>query len=149
MVEVGPNNLSDWQFIHAGLAEGPVRVVFAMGAYAERLQIERSDTSDNRLILDGGGGNWRVVMPGIHTGYEGVISHVTVRGFEVIGSRDKGIEWNADDQILIEDVVVYANTGSPAINLQYSNGSGHASTGFVVRNSHLYNQCGECIYIGA
>ena len=91
----------------------------------------------------------RAVVPGIHTGYEGPPRHrLTVRGFDVTGSRDKGIYWRAGDDILIEDNLVHGNRRSPALSLDYTSRTGHRSTSFVVRNNHVWDQDGECIYIG-
>ena len=147
--DASPSKPPNWKAIDQALASGPVRVVFAPEVYDERLEVQRSDRSENRLILDGGSGNKRATMPGITTGYDkNRVDYTTVRGFEVTGSRDKGVYWNAGDYILIEDVVVHDNKGSPAINLQYSNRTSMPSAEFVVRNSHVYNQSGECIYIG-
>jgi hypothetical protein len=88
-------------------------------------------------------------VPGIHTTYDDVArSHVTVRGFEVTGSDDKGIYWRAGDEVVIEDNVIHDNRGSPALSMDYANRSGLPSTSFVVRNNHVFNQRGECIYIG-
>lgn len=75
-------------------------------------------------------------------------SRITVRGFDVTGSEDKGIFWGAGDEIVIEDNLVHANAGTPAISLDYTSRSGHRSTAFAVRNNHVWDQAGECIYIG-
>lgn len=139
----------DWDAINAALELGPVRVVFAPQTYEERIDIQRSEPSENRLLLDGGTQGARASVPGILTAYDGEPqSHITLRGFEVTGSRDKGVYWRSGDAVILEDLVVHANGGSPAINLDYSNRSGHQSSRFVVRNSHVYDQQGECIYLG-
>jgi hypothetical protein len=89
------------------------------------------------------------VVEGLLTPFdEGAKHRVTVRGFEITGSRDKGIYWEAGDDVWIEDVVIHDNRGTPALNLQYSNRTGLPSAGFTVRNSHIYDQTGECLYIG-
>src|SRR5689334_1970514 len=93
-LEVAPGDALDWPAIDAALRGGSVRVAFAAGAYPERLEVLRTDDGPNRLLLDGGG--HAAVVPGIHTTYEDVArSRVTVRGFEVTGSDDKGIYWRA------------------------------------------------------
>lgn len=137
----------DWSAVNAALADGPVRVSFAAGEYPEPLLIQRTDGSENRLLLDGGRLGARV--PGIRTGYEvAPQSHITVRGFEVSGSDDKGVQWEAGSEVVLEELLVHDNAGSPAIYLDYSARSGHASSRFVLRNSHVFNQPGECVYVG-
>jgi hypothetical protein len=148
--DLASNEAPDWQAINAALSDGPVRVVFdPQGVWDERVFVDRTDSSTNRLILDGGIDGARATVAGITTGYEQVvISHVTVRGFEVTKSRDKGVFWQAGDEVLLEDLLVHDNGGSPAINLNYSNRSGHRSTSFTVRNCHIFNGNGEGLYIG-
>lgn len=150
-MEVSPSSPLDWRAVDDALAKGPVEVTFAPGTYDERLEIDRRDDSEHLLLLEGRapGSDARASVPGIHTGYDNdVQSHITVRGFEVTGSRDKGVYWRAGDHVILEDLVVHDNKGSPAINLEYSNRSGHRSERFVVRNNHVYDHKGECIYIG-
>ncbi len=151
----------DWEVVDTALAQGHVELRFdAYDTWSERLVVRRSDTGPHRLVLAGrghvhgeGGWTWapdvRATMPGVLTPYdEGPVHRVTVRGFEVTGSRDKGIRWEAGDEVLIEDNLVHDNGGSPSISLEYSSRSGHASTHFAVRNNHVWDQRGECIYIG-
>ncbi|MEN0063336.1 MAG: right-handed parallel beta-helix repeat-containing protein [Myxococcota bacterium] len=139
----------DWAAIDGALATGDVVVRFAPGDAWERLRILRTDEGPHRLVLDGGGGAERATVAGILTPFdEGPRHRITIRGFEITGSPDKGVFWEAGDDILIEDVVIHNNRGTPALNLEYSNRSGYPSTGFVVRNSHIYDQRGECLYIG-
>lgn len=139
----------DWGAIDEALATSDVIVRFAPGDRWERLAVLRTDTGPHRLVLDGGGGDRRAVVEGVLTPFfEGPRHRVTVRGFEITGSRDKGIYWEAGDDVLIEDVIIHDNRGTPALNLQYSNRAGVASDGFTVRNSHIYDQRGECLYIG-
>lgn len=139
----------DWDAVNDALAAGPVRVAFAPARYPERLDVRRTDPSDHVLLLDGGDASGRAVVPGIHTGFEvDPMSHIVVRGFEVTGSDDKGVYWWAGDHVILEDLVVHDNRGTPAISLDYTSRSGHPSARFVVRNSHVYSQHGECIYIG-
>jgi hypothetical protein len=162
----------DWDALDDALAEGHVRVLFsaleADGAspetWPERLDLTRGDTSEHRLVLEGhaqynrddGDPSWaeapngaRARVPGITTGYEDVErSHITVRGFEVTGSRDKGIRFQAGDEVIIEDNLVHDNRGSPSISLGYTSRTGHASSSFTVRNNHVWDQRGECVYIG-
>ena len=146
-LSVGPGDPIDWAEVDAALEEGDVRVEFAAGVYADRLDVLRTDDGPHRLLLDGG--NHGAVVPGISTGFDAIDrSRVTVRGFEVTGSRDKGIFWFAGDDVVIEDNVIHDNDGSPSLSLDYANRSGLPSSSFVVRNNHIFNQRGECIYIG-
>lgn len=168
--EASPWTEIDWAAVDGALADGAVVVYFsaatADGAEGQvvpdRLDVLRTDTGPHRLVLDGrsrtntddsrpswvDGPGLRAVVPGILTPYEGVFHRVTVRGFEVTGSRDKGIYWRAGDDILLTDLEIHDNRGSPAVNLDYSSRSGHASTGFRFVGNHVYNQRGEGIYIG-
>ena len=167
-----PWNQLDWGAIDAALADGFVTVYISASEadgsepeqLPERIDILRGDTGENRLTLDGSafvntdddnpawerasGTFHRARVPGILTPYEGVYSHITVRGFEVTGSKDKGVSWWAGDAVVLSDLHVHDNKGSPAIYLNYSNRSGHRSTSFRVEGCHVYNQPGECIYIG-
>ncbi len=144
---VGPRDRLDWPAIDAALRAGSVRIDFGPGTYPERLDVLRTDLGPHRLLLDGG--HHAAVVPGILTPYDDIRrSRITVRGFEVTGSRDKGIYWRAGDEVILEDNVVHDNRGTPAINLEYANRTGLPSTSFVVRNNHVFNQPGECIYIG-
>jgi hypothetical protein len=91
----------------------------------------------------------RAVVPGVHTSYDDIPRHrVTVRRLEITGSRDKGVYWRAGDDVVFEDLVVHDNRGSPSIYLEYVSRSGHASSRFTLRSSHIYSQKGECVYIG-
>lgn len=159
--EAAPWSVPDWAVLNADVAAQNVLVVFdADDVWPERLAIGRTDAGPNRIVLDGhrsrrtadgwvDAGEARAHVPGVHTGDEDVVrSRLTVRGFDVTGSRDKGIYWRAGDDIVIEDNLVHANRGSPSINLEYTSRSGHRSTSFVVRNNHVWDQHGECIYIG-
>lgn len=144
--EVGPAEEVDWTAVDEALASGHVTVLLS-GTREERLEILRTDEGPHRLTIDGG--EARAVVPGVLTGYEGPPRHrVTLRRLEITGSRDKGVFWWAGDEIVLEDLVVHGNRGSPAIALEYANRSGYASTSFVLRNSHIYDQTGECVYIG-
>jgi hypothetical protein len=146
---IDPGDALDWTAIDSALLDGAVHVGFLSGEHPERLDVLRTDPGPHRLVLDGGGGEDRAIVPGIHTTYDDVArSHVTVRGFEVTGSDDKGIYWRAGDEVVIEDNVIHDNRGSPALSMDYANRSGLPSTSFVVRNNHVFNQRGECIYIG-
>lgn len=159
--ESAPWAVPDWATLDVDVATGDVLVVFdAADTWPEPLTIGRTDQGPYRVVLDGhhsrrGSDGWtdadgaRAVVPGVHTGYEDLVrSRVTVRGFDVTGSRDKGIYWRAGDEIVIEDNLVHDNRGSPAISLDYTSRSGHRSTSFLVRNNHVWDQVGECIYIG-
>ncbi len=141
----------DWVAIDAALADGDVHVRFTEGRYDDRLDVLRTDEGPHRLVLDGAidGRDRRASIAGIGTDFEDVPRHrVTVRGFEVTKSRDKGVYWRAGDDVVLEDLVVHDNRGTPSINLEYANRTGLPSTGFTVRNSHIYDQTGECLYIG-
>ncbi|MDP2307295.1 MAG: right-handed parallel beta-helix repeat-containing protein [Pseudomonadota bacterium] len=159
--EADPWAVPDWETLDADVATGHVLVLFDAGdTWPEHLAIRRTDTGPNRIVLDGHrsrvtSGEWvdaegaRAIVPGIATGFENVVrSRITVRGFDVTGSEDKGIYWRAGDDIVIEDNLVHANRGTPSISLDYTSRSGHRSTSFVVRNNHVWDQAGECIYIG-
>lgn len=150
LVELPSGQEPDWAVLDEALAQRDVIVRFARDGVWDRLRILRTDEGPHRLVLDGGSAtDGRAVVAGMLTPFdEGPRHRVTVRGFEITGSRDKGLYWEAGDGILIEDVVLHDNGGTPALNLQYSNRSGYASDGFVVRNIHLYDQRGECLYIG-
>ncbi len=152
----------DWIALDSALVDGDVLVLFsATSTWSAPVDISRTDDGPYRLVLDGGSGQldgegWiaasegvRATVPGLSTGYDDVARHrVTVRGFEVTGSDDKGIYWRAGDGILLEDLVVHDNDGSPAVSLDYANRTGLPSTGFTLRNSHVFDHRGECVYIG-
>jgi len=162
----------DWDAVDAALAGGHVRVNFSAleadedqaETWPEPLDLHRGDGGEHRLVLDGS--SWtntsdsqpawveapagvRARVPGISTGYDDIPrSRITVRGFEVTGSADKGIYVRAGDEVIIEDNLVHDNAGSPSISLDYVSRTGLPSSSFVVRNNHVWNQRGECIYIG-
>lgn len=153
----------DWAAVDIAVAEGPTVLRFgtasgdasAPAAFDDPIFVLRTDPGPHRLVLSGRAGDAadgtarRARVPGIRTPFEGgPYSHITVRGFEVTGSDNKGVYWRAGDEVILEDLVVHDNKGSPAINLDYSNRSGHQSSRFVVRNSHVYNHPGEGVYIG-
>ena len=143
---LSPGETPDWGEVDRLLTEGDVHILFDAGRWDERFQVERSDTGPSRLVLDGQG---HASVAGIHTGYEDLPrDRVTVRRFEVPGSRDKGIYWRAGSGVILELNEVHDNRGSPSINLDYSNRSGLQSSSFIVRNNHVWDQRGECIYIG-
>jgi hypothetical protein len=159
--KAAPWAVPNWSTLDRDVASGDVLVVFDAGdTWPEGIEIGRTDTGPNRIVLDGHRSRrttegWvdaqgaRAVVPGIQTDYENVVrSRITVRGFDVTDSRDKGIYWRAGDDIVIEDNLVHANRGTPAVSLDYTSRSGHRSTSFVVRNNHIWDQVGECIYIG-
>jgi len=148
--DLGSGDALDWDALDAALAEGDVVVHFARSGSWERLTVERTDPGPHRLVLDGGSETeGRATVAGVQTPFDERPRHrVTVRGFEITGSRDKGIYWAAGDDVLIEDVVVHENRGTPSIYLEYSSRTGVPSTGFVVRNVHIYDQRGECLYVG-
>lgn len=159
--ESSPWGEPDWAQVDAALGTGHVELRFdAADTWSERLVVRREDAGPHRLVLAGrghlrGDGGWtwspeaRATVPGILTPYdEGPVHRVTVRGFHVTGSRDKGIRWQAGDEVVVEDNLIHDNGGSPSISLEYSSRSGHASTSFSVRNNHVWDQRGECIYMG-
>ncbi len=156
-----PWAVPDWSVLDDDVASGHVLVVFDAGdVWPDALDIDRTDTGPNRIVLDGHhvrrtSGGWvdaaeaRAAVPGVLTAYEGVVqSRITVRGFDVTKSKNKGIYWWAGDYVVIENNLVHANDGTPAISLDYASRSGHRSSSFVVRNNHVWDQSGECIYIG-
>lgn len=159
--EASPWSEPDWDALDRDVALGDVLVVFDAGdVWSERLDIGRTDGGPNRIVLDGhqqrrtsdgwvDAGGRRATVAGVSTGDDRVVrSRITVRGFDVTDSKDKGIYWWAGDDIVIEDNLVHANHGSPSVSLEYVSRSGHPSTSFVVRNNHVWDQHGECIYIG-
>ena len=167
-----PWTAPDWPAIDAALGAGDVAVYFSARAaaadepqpYAEELQILRTDTGPARLLLDGRArwsddgtpavwsdntGTARARVPGATTTEELVKrSRVTLRGFELVDSSAQGVFWEAGDDVVLEDLVVHRNGRSPAIALQYASRSGLPSSNLVIRNNHLYDIKGECIYIG-
>jgi len=168
--QASPWTQVDWDAVDAALNQGFVAVYFsattADGSEAQDipgpLVVRRSDQGRNLLLLDGRrwtntsdtSPSWelargRARVAGIRTPYEdGVYSNITVSGFEITGSKDKGVYWRAGDDVALVDLVVHDNGGTPAINLEYSNRTGHRSERFRVVGCHVYNQPGECIYIG-
>jgi len=149
LIELSDGEEPDWDAIDAALADGDVVLRFDPAGSWERLYVRRTDEGPNRLVLDGGTAGARAKVRGILTPFdEGPRHRVTVRGFEITKSPDKGIFWEAGDDVLIEDVVIHDNKGSPALNLNYSSRSGWPSSNFTVRNSHIYRNNGECVYIG-
>jgi len=159
--EADPWAEPDWETLDKDVAEGNVLVVFDAGdVWPDTLTIGRTDAGPNRVVLNGHlrsrtADGWvdaagvRAVVPGVSTGFDDVVrSRVTVRGFDVTGSEDKGIYWRDGDEIVVEDDLVHGNMGTPAVSLDYTSRSGHRSTSFVVRNNHIWDQNGECIYIG-
>ncbi len=151
----------DWATLDDDVAKGNVLVVFDAGdVWPDALTIGRTDAGPNRIVLDGHfrrrtADGWvtaegvRATVPGVKTGFDDVVrSRITVRGFDVTGSEDKGIYWRAGDEIVLEDNLVHANLGTPAVSLDYTSRSGHRSTSFVVRNNHIWDESGECVYIG-
>lgn len=161
----------DWDAVDGALQAGPVLVQLSALAqdgleaqeFPARLDVLRLDAGPHRLVLDGrarfnaddaaprweDAGSARARVPGVHTGFENIArSRITVRGLEVTGSDDKGVYWRAGDEVIIEDCEIHKNHGSPALNLEYVSRSGLPSSSFTVRNTHVYDQVGECIYIG-
>lgn len=145
-----PWDRPDWSVIDIALAKGPVEVRFDAGdTFPDRLEVLRTDTGPHRLTLVGREGGARARVPGVHTTYELVPRHrVTVTGFEITGSRDKGIYWAAGDDVVLHDNVIHDNRGSPSINLDYSSRTGLPSRGLRIIGNHVYDQIGECIYVG-
>jgi hypothetical protein len=163
---------ADWSAIDAALAIGNVQVMFsaleedgqAEETWNNPLEIKRTDQGPYRVIFDGishynssdshpvwslNPSRRHAIVRGVTTGFDNIARHrVTIRGFEITGSEDKGVYWRAGDDIVLEDLIVHDNMGSPAINLEYANRSGLPSSSFIIRNSHVFNQNSECIYIG-
>lgn len=159
--EESPWPRPNWAELDRDVAVGDVLVVFDAGdEWDEPLDVGRTDDGPNRIVLDGherrrtsdgwvSAGDRRASVPGVSTGDDPIVrSRITVRGFDVTGSKDKGIYWWAGDEVVIEDNLVHANRGSPSVSLEYTSRSGHRSASFTVRNNHVWDQKGECIYIG-
>lgn len=159
--EGSPWAAPDWRQLDRDVVAGDVLVVFDAGdVWPEKLEIGRTDRGPYRIVLAGSdrrrtkdgwvaAGGRRATVPGISTGFDDVSrDRITVRGFDVTDSDDKGIYWRAGDDILLEDNLVHENRGTPAISLDYTSRSGFRSTGFVVRNNHVWDQHGECLYFG-
>lgn len=149
----------DWPAVNAALAEGDVSVIFDADGDFPRQHVERTDASTHRLTLLGSaearrGGEWvsadgsRAQVEGVYSREAASTDNVTVRGFDITGSTDKGVAWWAGSGVVIEDNLIHDNDGSPALYLDYSSRTGHRSTGFSVRSNHIYSQRGECVYIG-
>lgn len=168
----------DWVEVDRSLQSGAVALYFSASeadgsgpeTWPERVIVQRSGASAHTLLLDGwswtntddASPSWRPLdpapgevrararVPGIGTGFDvgTVVSHVTVRGFELTGSKDKGVQWLAGDDIVVEDNHIHGNKGTPAVSLGYSRDTGHVGTTFHVRRNHIHDQPGECIYIG-
>lgn len=107
--------------------------------------LDRDVATGNVLVIFDAGDTWPEYLA---IGRTDARSRITVRGFDVTGSKDKGIYWRSGDDIVIEDNLVHANRGTPSVSLDYTSRSGHRSTSFIVRNNHVWDQAGECIYIG-
>lgn len=149
--EASPWAWPDWSAVDAALAAANVTLQFDAGdEFPERLEVLRTDTGPNRLTLRGSGENGqRARVPGILTPFEAVPRHrVTITGFEITGSRDKGIFWVGGDEVWIYDNVIHDNRGTPALLVDYSSRWGFASTDLRIVGNHVYDQVGECIYIG-
>ena len=96
VMQVGDGASLDWDAIDAALEDGDVIVVFEPGDRWPRLEVLRRNEGPHRLVLDGGGASGRAIVEGVLTPFdEGPRHRVTVRGFEITGSRDKGIFWEA------------------------------------------------------
>ncbi len=146
---ITPEDDLDWPAIDAALADGDVAVRFS-GEWPDALQILRTDDGPHRLLLDGTSADGdRARFAGATTTEDDVKrSRVTLRGFELAHSSSQTVYWRAGDEVILEDLVLHDNGRSPALMLDYANRSGLPSTGLVVRNNHLYDVSGECIYIG-
>ncbi|MFT5685072.1 MAG: hypothetical protein ACI8RZ_006018 [Myxococcota bacterium] len=149
----------DWSAVNAALSRGDVSIIFDAAGEFPRQHVERTDPSAHRLTLLGSAekmrsGEWtdadgsRANVEGVYSKETGTTDNVTVRGFNITGSSDKGVAWRAGSGVVIEDNLIHDNAGSPALYLDYSSRTGHRSTGFSVRNNHIYAQGGECVYIG-
>ena len=148
--ESSPWPIIDWQAVDEALVSGDVHIRFdPTDTWRERVDIHRTDTGPFRVTLFGGVGDERAQVPGMHTGFDFVARHrVTVRGFDITGARDKGIYWVGGDGVVIEDNWLHDNRGTPLLSFEYSARTGLESDGFTVRNNHLWDQTGECLYIG-
>ena len=157
-----------WAPIDAALATGDVTVFFsARLASSDANQTSKGEIQilgPSRLILDGrsqanlddAAPRWVAYSGAARAQWRGVTtteqhlkkSRVTVTGFELRDSVSQGVFWEAGDEVVLEDLVISNNGRSPAILLEYADRSGLPSDHFTVRNNHLFNITGECIYIG-
>src|SRR4030095_4776182 len=98
--EASPWSEPDWDVLDRDVAIGPVLVVFDAGdVWSDPLSIGRTDAGPNRIVLDGHerrrtSDGWvaangrRATVAGVTTGDDGVVrSRITVRGFDVTGSK--------------------------------------------------------------
>lgn len=157
----------DWPAVDAALSGGDVAVWFSARAgddpevYDARLDVVRADTGPHRVVLDGrawwrDGEVWRenetrvrARFPGAGTSEERVKrSRVTLRGFELAESHSQGVFWVGGDGVVLEDLDVHHSRRSPAILFEYASRSGLPSTGITLRNTHVHEGTGECVYIG-
>ena len=137
-----------WPTVDALLATDDVVVHFAPGSYDE-VQVLRTDSGPHRLVLDGGDRSARAVVAGVTTTEEAVKrSRITVRGFEIADSVSQGVYWEAGDEVILEDLVIHDNGTSPALFFDYASRSGMRSSDLAIRNNHIYDIKGECIYVG-
>ncbi|MEZ4240566.1 MAG: right-handed parallel beta-helix repeat-containing protein [Myxococcota bacterium] len=141
-----------WPDLDRALAAGDVRVRFARGTRApDPIRILRTDPGPHRLVLDGDawGQGPRASAPGVTTTEAHTKrSYVTVRGFDLSDTVDQGVFWEAGDGVVLEDLVVHDNGRSPGILFEYAARSGLPSADLTIRNNHLYDIRGECIYVG-
>lgn len=157
----------NWSAVDTALVGGDVAVWFsardgaAAEVYDDRLDVLRADTGPHRVVLDGrfwwrDGDTWRenetlvrARFRGAGTSMEPIARHrVTLRGFELAHSSAQGVYWVGGDGVVLEDLDVHHNGRSPAILFEYANRSGLPSTGIVLRNTHVHEVRGECVYIG-
>ena len=146
-----PWSVPHWPTVDAALATRDVTLVFdPSDTFSDRLQVLRTDSGPHRLVLQGSDGTGaRARVAGITTTFDPIPRHrVTVTGFEITRSRDKGIFWIGGDDVLLYDNVVHNNRGTPAISLEYSRRTGFISHNLRIIGNHVYDQNGECIYIG-
>lgn len=91
----------------------------------------------------------RASAPGAHTTEAPVKrDRITLRGFRLQGSSAQGVYWVGGDDVVLEDLVVSDNGSSPAILFEYPARTGLSSANLTVRNNHLLNVTGECVYVG-
>ena len=132
-----------------------------------RLEILRTDTSSNRLTLDGmskyntsdsnpswsnynGSSKFQITSEyTIHTGTGAKRSYVTVRGFRAIntGNAPQVIYWVGGDQVIIEYIDALCLDNAGGIYLASVLLPDNPSDGFTIRNCSVDSSSGEAIYI--
>ncbi|OGS20208.1 MAG: hypothetical protein A3J83_08740 [Elusimicrobia bacterium RIFOXYA2_FULL_40_6] len=173
-----------WTIINNNLLTQSVTVYFSACAagsdthedYGTYLQIYRTANTSYRLVLDGiskyntddANPSWAVNTSGkrlfVHGDF-GVFAsspkknYVTIRGFECMWTKWKGIGYWGGDHVIIEDCVVYGDpintpTDGPGIYFDYAYKEDNPSQGnfgctdIIIRNNLIHDTQGEPIYFG-